>query len=83
MTRGLITRQYQCLAIAVINQAELDADPARCGKNNSKADQISAIDFLDNSEELEFFAEIAECIPDMERAGYLKKGEYLWSIKTT
>jgi hypothetical protein len=77
MTPGIISKQYQELARAIIHQAVMDAQEDRIGRMVSKNDHLNAIEFLANSAELEYLADLAECIPDMERAGYLKKGEYL------
>ena len=69
--RAYTAPRDQDLARAVIHQAILDSDINRMGKNNSKADYASAIEFLSNSRELEFYAMLAECEDEMVRAGYL------------
>ena len=69
---SLITRQYQKLAIAVIERAILDANGNASGKEASEKDAIRARKFLNNTRELAFYADLAEVRNDLEKAGYLK-----------
>ena len=69
---SLITRQYQKLAIAVIERAITDANSNASGIYASEKDAIRARKFLNNTRELAFFADLGEVRNDLEKAGYLK-----------
>lgn len=69
---SLITRQYQKLAIAVIERAIIDANSNASGIYASEEDAIRARKFLNNTRELAFYADLAEVRNDLEKAGYLK-----------
>ena len=72
---SLITRQYQKLAIAVIERAIIDANSNASGIYASEKDAIRARKFLNNTRELAFYADLAEVRNDLEKAGYIKAME--------
>lgn len=65
---------YRDLAIAVLRRAVADVEPKKQGNKRepvSSLDRESARKFLDNSEELDFFTDLAGLSEVIHRAGYL------------
>lgn len=71
----LIERQWKTLAIAVIEQAFYDINHKENKRLAPEHDVESAVLFLDNSEELEFYADISGKRNDLVRSGYLSQME--------
>jgi len=65
------SRAYRELASAVIMRAMNDAKEG-AGATFSEAREAKW--FLNNSYALEFYAEIAGCVHEFEKAGFLKRG---------
>lgn len=74
MAKDIIAKNYMKLAQAVITRAELDAQaPVTKQYNTSYKEYDDAKAFLNNSQELEFFADVADCRADMVKAGYIRE----------
>ena len=69
----MIEKQYKKLAIAILEQAIYDATQSKCGKMLPRKQKADALEFLDNSLLLGFYADIADVRGEMEKAGYIKK----------
>ena len=73
MAKDIIAKNFMRLAQAVITRAEIDAQaPVTKQYHTSYKEYDDAKAFLDNSRELEFFADLADCREDMVRAGYIR-----------
>jgi hypothetical protein len=74
MAKDIIAKNYMRLAQSVITRAELDAQ-AHVTKqyHTSYKEYDDAKAFLNNSPELEFFADVADCRADMVKAGYIRE----------
>jgi len=64
---------YRQLAVEVIRRAVSDVKPMKVGNKRegvSSLDKASAARFLDNSDELHFFADMAGLSETIQKAGY-------------
>lgn len=69
----MVDRRYKILALAVINQAVYDYTTEYNKNRVGDKDKKTAKRFLNNSQELEFFADIGDCRDNMIKLGFLRE----------